>query len=121
MRCNQFCLEPPSQVNLVMLVLQLPQTVSSCWQQLTAALLVLKKLRRICATSGHRSGARLHSLLGLVSLLRCSSRVHTIIARLHACSLVGMATPSLTSYHVMLQLRAAEHKVVRLVAVVESA
>ena len=84
-------------------------------------LLVPVKPWHMCAASGHRSSAWLHLLLGMVSLLRCFSRVHAVIARLHACSLVGMATPSLTSRHIFLQLWAAEYEVARLVAVVAGA
>ena len=75
----------------------------------------------MCAASGHRSGARLHSLLGVVSRLQSGSRVHMVITRLRACSLVGTAAPSLAGCHVMLQLWAAEHEVARLVAVVAGA
>ena len=83
-------------------VLQLPQTVAYCWRQLTAALLVLVEPRHMCAMSGHRSGARLHSLLGVVSLLRSASRVHIFITRLNACGLIGTAMPSLAGCYVML-------------------
>ena len=50
-----------------------------------------------------------------------TSRVHIVTARLHACSLVGTATLSLTSCLITLQIWAAEHKVARLVAVVAGA
>ena len=52
-----------------MLVLQLPQTMAYCWRQLMAVLLVPVEPRHMCAASGHRSGARLHSLLDVVSRL----------------------------------------------------
>ena len=102
-------------------VLQLPQTVAYCWWQLPAVSLVPVESWHTCATSGHRSGAWLHSLLGMVSWLRSASRVHVVFTRLHACCLIGTAMPSLTGCHVMLQLWAAGHEVAWLVAVIAGA
>ena len=86
-----------------------------------AVSLVPVEPRHTCAMGGHHSGARLHSLLGMVSRLGSASRVHVVVAGLHAWSPVGTATSSLAGGHVTLQLRAAEHEVAWLVAVVAGA